>query len=125
MWSVVGRPQWKGASYLYEVHVYVPETGAVESNVVTDPYSLALTTNSQRSVIVDLDEPALRPAGWDDLAKPALAQPEDSTIYELHLRDFSIGDESVPADRARDLPGLQPRRQRRNVTTCASWPRRG
>jgi len=97
VWSVVGRPQWKGASYLYEVDVYVPETGVVESNVVTDPYSLALTTNSQRSVIVDLDDPALRPAGWDDLAKPALAQPEDSTIYELHLRDFSIGDESVPA----------------------------
>ena len=97
VWSVTGRRQWSGASYVYEVDVYVPATGAVETNVVTDPYSLALTTNSQRSVVVDLDAAALEPAGWDDLAKPPLAQPEDSTIYELHLRDFSITDETVPA----------------------------
>ena len=97
VWSASGRPQWDGASYLYEVDVYVPSTGAVETNVVTDPYSLALTTNSQRSVVVNLDDDELEPAGWDDLAKPPLAQPEDSTIYELHVRDFSISDESVPA----------------------------
>ena len=41
--------------------------------------------------------PALEPQGWDRLRKPALAQPEDSTIYELHVRDFSVGDRTVPA----------------------------
>jgi pullulanase-type alpha-1,6-glucosidase len=97
-WSVTGSANWDGASYLYEVTVYVPATDAVETNVVTDPYSLALTTNSARSVVVDLDDRDLKPAGWDSLAKPPLLQPEDSTIYELHLRDFSITDESVPAD---------------------------
>jgi hypothetical protein len=30
VWSVDGRPQWNGASYLYEVDVYVPSTGAVK-----------------------------------------------------------------------------------------------
>ena len=100
VWSATGRPQWAGTSYLYEVDVYVPSTDAVETNVVTDPYSLALTTNSARSVVVDLGDDSLEPSGWDDLAKPPLAQPEDSTIYELHLRDFSITDETVPvADR--------------------------
>jgi pullulanase-type alpha-1,6-glucosidase len=100
VWSVQGYPAWKGGSYLYDVSVYVAQTGAVESNVVTDPNSLALTTNSQRSVVVDLDDASLEPAGWDQLAKPSLAQPEDSTIYELHVRDFSIGDTSLPeADR--------------------------
>ena len=98
VWSVTGRPQWNGASYLYDVDVFVPSAGAVETNLVTDPYSLALTTNSQRSVVVNLDATGLEPAGWDELAKPSLAQPEDSTIYELHLRDFSIGDETVPAE---------------------------
>jgi len=97
VWSVTGRPQWNGASYLYDVDVFVPSTGAVEKNLVTDPYSLALTTNSQRSVVVNLDATQLEPAGWDELAKPSLAQPEDSTIYELHMRDFSIGDTSLPA----------------------------
>jgi len=77
--------------------VYVPTLDRVETNVVTDPYSLALTTNSTRSVLADLDDRALTPRGWSRLAKPRLAQPEDSTIYELHVRDFSITDETVPA----------------------------
>jgi pullulanase-type alpha-1,6-glucosidase len=98
IWSVTGRPNWDGASYLYEVDVYVPATGVVETNAVTDPYSVALTTNSARSVVVDLDDRDLQPSGWDRLAKPPLEQPEDSTIYELHLRDFSITDESVPVE---------------------------
>ena len=97
VWTVSGRRQWDGASYLYAVKVYVPSTGKVETNIVTDPYSLALTTNSARSVIVNLDDRDLKPPDWDSLAKPPLEQPEDSTIYELHLRDFSISDESVPA----------------------------
>ena len=66
-------------------------------NKVTDPYSVALTTNSTRSVLVDLNSPSLKPAGWGRLAKPALPKPENSTIYELHVRDFSINDRTVPA----------------------------
>ena len=31
-------------------------------------------------------------------ASPKLARAVDSTIYELHVRDFSIGDTTVPAD---------------------------
>ena len=44
-------------------------TDAVETNLVTDPYSVALTTDSARSVVVDLDDPSLRPAGWNDAAQ--------------------------------------------------------
>ena len=33
--------------------------------------------NSLRSQIVDLNDAALKPSGWDTLAKPALAAPED------------------------------------------------
>jgi pullulanase-type alpha-1,6-glucosidase len=95
VWQAKGAPAWKGGSYLYEVEVYVPETGQVETNLVTDPYSVALTTDSQRTVIADLADPALTPPGWASLAKPELAKPDDSAIYELHVRDFSITDESV------------------------------
>jgi len=96
-WHAAGEKSWRGARYAYEVGVYVPALGEVATNVVTDPYSLALTTNSARSVLVDLDDPALAPHGWDRLRKPALPKPEDSSIYELHVRDFSIGDRTVPA----------------------------
>ncbi|HEY0776085.1 MAG TPA: pullulanase-type alpha-1,6-glucosidase, partial [Nocardioidaceae bacterium] len=95
-WTSTGKPQWRGASYLYEVTVFAPSTGEVEVNRVTDPYSLALTTNSERSVVVDLADPSLQPSGWSGLRPAALTQDEDRNVYELHIRDFSIGDESVP-----------------------------
>jgi pullulanase-type alpha-1,6-glucosidase len=98
VWSISGEPAWAGKFYLYEVNVYVPSTGKIEKNLVTDPYSVSLSTNSKRSQIVDLTDPALKPADWDKLAKPALAAPEDIVIYELHIRDFSMSDETVPAE---------------------------
>ncbi len=98
VWSATGRREWAGATYLFEVDVYVPAEDAVLTNLVTDPYAVALTTDSARSVLVDLDDASLRPAGWNNVRKPELRQPEDSTIYELHVRDFSITDETVPAD---------------------------
>ena len=97
VWSVQGSRSWHNAHYLYEVTVYAPTTGTVVVNRVTDPYSVALTTNSQRSVLANLNDPALKPAGWDRLTKPVLPKPEYSSIYELHVRDFSITDETVPA----------------------------
>ena len=96
VWTRSGGRDWDGARYRYEVQVYAPSTGTVVTNDVTDPYSVALTTNSQWSIAADLSSPALAPAGWSRLAKPTLAQPENSTIYELHVRDFSIGDRTVP-----------------------------
>ena len=96
VWSVTGDASWVNRFYLYEVNVFVPATGRVERNLVTDPYSLSLSMNSQRSQIVNLDDPNLKPPGWDALRKPALNAPEDIVIYELHLRDFSSNDMSVP-----------------------------
>ena len=96
-WTVDGHPQWRGARYLYEVRVYAPTTGKVETNLVTDPYSVALTLNSTRSVAVDLSDPGLEPAIWQRNPSPELKQDVDSSIYELHVRDFSVGDTTVPA----------------------------
>ncbi len=97
VWSVRGGPAWRNARYLYEVRVYAPTTGTVVVNGVTDPNSLALTNNSARSVLADLGDRALTPTGWDRLVKPPLPKPEYSSIEELHVRDFSIGDSTVPA----------------------------
>ena len=79
------------------VKVWSPAAGAVVRNRVTDPYSVGLTTNSARSLMIDLSDPSLAPPGWSLLRPPPIAQPEDRNIYELHIRDFSIGDDTVPA----------------------------
>ena len=98
--SWTGRPAGsaRGVRYLYEVTAYQPQTRKVETGLVTDPYSVALTLDSTRSVAVDLADRAHQPAAWRTTASPRLARGVDSTIYELHVRDFSIGDPSVPAD---------------------------
>lgn len=98
VWSITGDPSWTGKYYRYEVRVYAPSTGTVETNRVTDPYSVSLSMNSTRSQIMNLDDPALMPEGWSTLMKPPLDAPEDIVIYELHVRDFSAFDETVPEE---------------------------
>ena len=96
VWSAAGGPEWVGKYYTYEVTVWAPSTGSIEINEVTDPYSMSLGADSTRSQIVDLNDPALQPPGWDALAKPPLPAPEDVVVYELHVRDFSWYDPIVP-----------------------------
>ncbi len=96
VWTLDGTSTWIGKYYLYEVEVYVPSIGRFVKSLVTDPYSISLSTNSLRSQIVDLSSAALQPQGWQTQAKPPLAAPEDIVIYELHIRDFSSSDASIP-----------------------------
>ena len=86
-----------GQYYSYLVDVFVPGMGMVR-NRVTDPYSVSLTTDSLRSYVADLDAARLKPSGWDRHRAPTRVKAQtDMVIYELHVRDFSINDASVPA----------------------------
>jgi pullulanase len=95
VWSATGDASWKGKYYLYEVSVYAPSTQKIETNIVTDPYSVALSLNSTKSQFIDLNDQ--KPEGWDDLQKTGMT-PEDISVYELHLRDFSVNDPTVPSE---------------------------
>lgn len=44
--------------------------------------------------------------------QPRLSHAVDQVIYELHVRDFSIGDKSVPAGERWQLPRVHPRQPR-------------
>ena len=94
-WTLRGHPSWEDDAYLYEVTVYAPSTDAVETNLVTDPSSVALTINSTHSVLVDLDDRRWQPREWRFARQPDV-EPVDQTIYELHVRDFSWHDATVP-----------------------------
>jgi pullulanase-type alpha-1,6-glucosidase len=86
-----------GAYYQYLVDVMTPTAGIVR-NLVTDPYSVSLTTDSKRSYVANLNAAKLKPAGWDRTQSPKkVAAPTDMTVYELHVRDFSINDNTVSA----------------------------
>nr|WP_082510578.1 pullulanase-type alpha-1,6-glucosidase [Leifsonia sp. Leaf325] len=95
-WAVSDASVTAGTEYRWSVDVYAPTTGSIESNSVTDPYSVALTTNSERSVVVDLADNEWAPEQWANTEAPVIDKPVDRAIYELHVRDFSIGDTTVP-----------------------------
>ncbi|MCZ7413962.1 MULTISPECIES: pullulanase-type alpha-1,6-glucosidase [unclassified Streptomyces] len=92
VWSVRGNRSWADKPYRYRVKVWAPTVQKVVTNDVTDPYSTALTTDSRRSLVVDLDDAELAPEGWDELDKPGAVALRDAQIQELHVRDFSAAD---------------------------------
>ncbi|KER03015.1 pullulanase-type alpha-1,6-glucosidase [Photorhabdus temperata] len=99
-WSWQGDKALVGAYYRYALTVYHPRSRNVEHYEVTDPYSHSLSTNSEYSQVINLDDEALKPQNWDSLIMPrsqsTLADIARMTIYESHVRDLSIADSTVP-----------------------------
>ena len=96
IWSLVKPADLSGNYYKYVVDVVVDGAGLVR-NLVTDPYSVSLTTESKRSYMADLDSALLKPAGWSRDRTPGKVRAQtDMVVYELHVRDFSINDSTVP-----------------------------
>ncbi|WP_424887779.1 pullulanase-type alpha-1,6-glucosidase [Streptomyces sp. XH2] len=91
VWRADGTRDWAGKPYRYAVTVHAPAAGKVVTNLVTDPYSTALTADSARSLVTDLADPVLAPPGWRGLRKPKAVPLRDAQIQELHIRDFSGG----------------------------------
>lgn len=97
VWRHSGDLSLDRAYYQYEVTAFHPSTDKVETMLVTDPYALSLSRNSQYSQVVNLADSDLKPAGWDSLTPPAVSKPEDIVVYEAHIRDFSATDGTVEA----------------------------
>ncbi len=101
-WSWQGGSDLKGAFYRYAMTVYHPQSRKVEQYEVTDPYAHSLSTNSEYSQVVDLNDSALKPEGWDGLTMPhaqkTKADLAKMTIHESHIRDLSAWDQTVPAE---------------------------
>ncbi|SDO26475.1 alpha-1,6-glucosidases, pullulanase-type [Streptomyces sp. cf386] len=95
VWSVIGPKSWKNKAYRYVVKVWAPSVRKIVTNKVTDPYSVALTANSERSLVVDLGDRSLAPSGWSSYRKPKAVPLKDAQIQELHIRDFSVEDRTA------------------------------
>lgn len=98
VWSVKGPRHWEGCYYVYEVSVYHPSTLRIEKCVSNDPYARGLSADGKRTLLVNLDSDDVKPEGWDNLQdeKPNLLSFSDISLYELHVRDFSANDPTVP-----------------------------
>jgi len=59
-------------------------------------YSVDLALNGVKSRITDLNDPDTAPEDWEESRSPWLGSVNDLSIYELHIRDFSANDMTVP-----------------------------
>ncbi|MGJ8693440.1 MAG: alpha-1,6-glucosidase domain-containing protein [Thalassotalea sp.] len=98
IWTFTGGNELDRGFYQFEVNVYHYQSHQVETLVVTDPYSISLSTNGEYSQFVNLNDADLMPAGWDSQTIPTITNPEDAVIYEGHIRDFSVLDDSTSAE---------------------------
>ena len=96
VWSARIDDSWRNKYYLFDLRVYVPSQRAIVENCVTDPYSVDLALNGVKSRITDLNDPDTQPEDWEESRSPSLASANDLSIYELHIRDFSANDMTVP-----------------------------
>ena len=60
---------------------------------ITDPYGKAVNANSIYSVVIDIND--IKNIGTIK-SDNEINKPVESVIYELHIRDFTEGDKSVP-----------------------------
>ncbi|GIF78305.1 pullulanase-type alpha-1,6-glucosidase [Asanoa siamensis] len=99
VWRVDGDWGWTGRRYRFRVQAYHPATQRIETMSVTDPYAVALTADSTHSIVANLLDPLLIPADWGTLRKPPPISAARAQVHEVSVRDFSIYDSSVPAER--------------------------
>ncbi len=96
VWVADGDRRWIGKYYQLSARVFVAANQAIVTNTTTDPYSVDLSLNGTMSRITDLNSEKTKPLLWEESRSPALDSLSDTSLYELHIRDFSVGDATVP-----------------------------
>lgn len=92
-WNMTKVTDFAGYTDIYETTVNGNLIGQeyqlrVNSAAVRDPYALMVTAGTTKGVIVDMAN--ITPTGGSWAARPTLTNREDSIIYEVHVRDFTI-----------------------------------
>ncbi len=101
VWEATVEGNFHGMAYQYWFKSYGVD------RVTADIHCLAATSDSLRSIVVDPSR--FNPEGWRDAPLPGLDQPTDEVIYEIHVRDFSVFDDSLDPDLRGTYAGLMHR----------------
>ena len=86
VWSLVIKGNFNNYYYNYAVRY------GNDWDEVTDPYAKATGVNGLRCMILDFE--VLNPAGWEEDAKCTRVSFDNAVIYEGHIRDLTINENS-------------------------------
>ncbi|WP_280769968.1 type I pullulanase [Salipaludibacillus daqingensis] len=100
VWEYEINQNCHGLPYLYRINV----NGEVLD--VIDPYAKALTANSQAAVVTDLSK--TDPDNFRITERVKMDRLQDSSIYELHVRDATVHPESGVTHKGKYLGLTEP-----------------
>ena len=87
VWEVKVDGDFNGTYYTYTA------VNAGVAKEACDPYAKTTGVNGDRAMVIDMS--ATNPEGWDKDKNPHAGETfNDAVIYELHIRDASIGEDS-------------------------------
>ena len=81
-WKLTVKNDLKGKYYVFSVY------NQEQPDITPGLFAKAVSVNGKRGAIVDLKD--TDPEDWADDVRPALKNPCDLVIYEMHHRDFSM-----------------------------------
>ena len=93
----ISRFEFEHKFYLYRLYFDALDKLGKKSTRITyavDPYANGISLNGDQGALVDLNSPELTPINWHRDKRPPLINKQDSILYEMHLRDFTIVPES-------------------------------
>ena len=86
IWELKLTGDFKNKYYNYRITI-----DGVERETA-DPYAKGATANSKKGMVVDFT--SINPEGWDNHKIPKPLKATESVIYEIHVRDFSVDENS-------------------------------
>lgn len=87
IWEAIINKNLEGTFYTFKT--FVNEKWGEE---VPDPYVKAVGVNGRRGQVINFEK--TNPVGWENDKKPTLENPTDIILYELHIRDISMHENS-------------------------------
>ena len=95
--TVVNKEDADGMYYLYKLYFRDVDINGKIIETVTyavDPYANSVSVNGDKGYVLDINEKSTKPIGFTNHPIPILSEKDDSIIYEMHIRDFTIDESS-------------------------------
>ena len=90
IWEIEVKRDLDGWFYLYEIERFGKSVRTV------DIYSKSVSINGEKSAVLNLEK--TDPEGWERDVPPALENPTDAVVYEVHVADITAFDDEIPGN---------------------------
>ena len=95
--AIIDKEDINEMYYLYRIYFKdIDTTGNLYDKITyaIDPYATSVCVNGDKGYIIDINGKNIKPYDFTNHKIPDLKRKEDSIIYEMHIRDFTIDETS-------------------------------